>query len=225
MRRGPRGPCARPRRPRGASRPNPIRARPPGCGRAHVARDRRSSTTLSMPARCRSCASRSPDGPPPMMQTCVRTRSSRIDDARGLVGAVNQSAAPAWTAAAALGSHRRRQGGRAMSPYPCHRPGHDLEPGDPVRRGLRIVAVAQEEFPQHYPASGWVEHDCPTSGRPTAGTCRAVIERAHVAASRHRRHRHHQPARDDADLGPQDRAPVHNAIVWQDRRTADLCQR
>ena len=33
------------------------------------------------------------------------------------------------------------------------------------------------------------------------------------------RRRHHQPARDDRGLGPADRRPVHNAIVWQDTRT------
>ena len=42
---------------------------------------------------------------------------------------------------------------------------------------LRIAAVAQEEFEQHYPASGWVEHDPGDLWTTTAATCRGVIEK------------------------------------------------
>jgi len=85
------------------------------------------------------------------------------------------------------------------------------------------VAVAQEEFAQHYPASGWVEHDPAEIWSTTADTCRLAIENAGV------------PVEDIAAIGITnqrettlvwDRAtgqPIHNAIVWQDRRTADLC--
>ncbi len=88
---------------------------------------------------------------------------------------------------------------------------------------LQIVAAAQEEFPQHYPASGWVEHDPSDLWSTTAGTARAAIEKAGLAAG------------DVAAIGITnqrettvvwDRAtgkPIHHAIVWQDRRTADLC--
>ncbi|HSF64101.1 MAG TPA: glycerol kinase GlpK [Paracoccaceae bacterium] len=88
---------------------------------------------------------------------------------------------------------------------------------------LRVVAVAQEEFPQHYPASGWVEHDPSDLWSTVAGTARAVIEKAGLTAA------------DIAAIGITnqrettllwDRAsgqPLHNAIVWQDRRTADRC--
>jgi glycerol kinase len=88
---------------------------------------------------------------------------------------------------------------------------------------LQVVATAQEEFRQHYPASGWVEHDPEDLWSTVAGTCRGVLERAHV------------DARDIAGIGITnqrettlvwDRAtgkPVHNAIVWQDRRTAAYC--
>lgn len=88
---------------------------------------------------------------------------------------------------------------------------------------LEIRAVAQEEFPQHYPASGWVEHDPADLWSTVAGTCREVIERAGI------------DAKDIAAIGITnqrettlvwDKAtgqPVHNAIVWQDRRTAAYC--
>ncbi len=90
---------------------------------------------------------------------------------------------------------------------------------------LRVVASAQEEFPQHYPASGWVEHDPADLWSTVAGTARGAIERAGIGADR------------IAAIGITnqrettliwDRAtgePIHRAIVWQDRRTADTCAR
>ncbi|MCB1356354.1 MAG: glycerol kinase GlpK [Maritimibacter sp.] len=87
------------------------------------------------------------------------------------------------------------------------------------------VATAQEEFTQHFPRSGWVEHDPMEIWRTVADTCRAVIDEAGMAAD------------DIAAIGITnqrettlvwDRAtgePVHNAIVWQDRRTSDTCNR
>ncbi|MEX5727769.1 glycerol kinase [Rhodovulum iodosum] len=90
-------------------------------------------------------------------------------------------------------------------------------------RTMKIAAVAQEEFTQHYPASGWVEHDAADLWSTTAGTCREAIERAGIA-----------PA-DIAAVGITNQRettvvwdrktgqPIHNAIVWQDRRTSNLC--
>jgi len=90
---------------------------------------------------------------------------------------------------------------------------------------LRVVASAQEEFRQHFPASGWVEHDPSDLWATAAATARAAVERAGVGANR------------IAAIGITnqretvllwDRATgraLHNAIVWQDRRTADLCER
>ncbi|GAA0309443.1 glycerol kinase GlpK [Rhodovulum strictum] len=90
--------------------------------------------------------------------------------------------------------------------------------------GLNVVAIAQEEFPQHYPASGWVEHDPSDLWSSTAATARAAIEKAGARAG------------DIAAIGITnqrettlvwDRAtgkPIHRAIVWQDRRTAATCK-
>ncbi|MCV2868659.1 glycerol kinase GlpK [Defluviimonas sp. WL0002] len=89
---------------------------------------------------------------------------------------------------------------------------------------MRIVATAQEEFKQHFPDSGWVEHDPSDLWSTTAGTCRAAIERAGL-----------RPA-DIAAIGITNQRettivwdartgqPVHNAIVWQDRRTSEFCK-
>ena len=89
---------------------------------------------------------------------------------------------------------------------------------------LRVVASAQEEFPQHYPRPGWVEHDPSDLWSSVAATARAVMEKAGVRAE------------SIAAIGITnqrettliwDRAtgqPIHPAIVWQDRRTADTCE-
>ncbi|MGF1620201.1 MAG: glycerol kinase GlpK [Rhodomicrobiaceae bacterium] len=88
---------------------------------------------------------------------------------------------------------------------------------------MRIAAVAQEEFPQHYPRSGWVEHDAEDLWRTTVSTCKAVLAQKQATAA------------DIAAIGITnqrettlvwDRATgqaIHNAIVWQDRRTAEFC--
>ncbi|MCK0102114.1 glycerol kinase GlpK [Pseudohalocynthiibacter sp. F2068] len=88
---------------------------------------------------------------------------------------------------------------------------------------MKIVSVAQKEFPQYYPASGWVEHDPSDIWNTTIETCRDAIERAKISAS------------DIAAIGITNQRettlvwdrttgqPIHNAIVWQDRRTADMC--
>src|SRR5882672_9174911 len=88
---------------------------------------------------------------------------------------------------------------------------------------LAPVAVAQQEFAQHFPRDGWVEHDPEEIWTSVVATVRAAIAKAGVAAA------------DVAAIGITnqrettliwDRAtgkPIHNAIVWQDRRTADMC--
>jgi glycerol kinase len=93
------------------------------------------------------------------------------------------------------------------------------------RPDMTIEAVAQEEFAQHFPASGWVEHEAEDLVATTLSTCRAVMAKAGVDAA------------DIAGIGITnqretvvvwDRASgrsIHRAIVWQDRRTAELCTR
>ncbi|WP_146584624.1 glycerol kinase GlpK [Puniceibacterium confluentis] len=88
---------------------------------------------------------------------------------------------------------------------------------------MKVTAVAQEEFEQHYPASGWVEHDVSDLWSTVAGTCRQVMERADISAG------------DIAGIGITNQREttvvwdrdtgqaIHRAIVWQDRRTADTC--
>ena len=88
-----------------------------------------------------------------------------------------------------------------------------------------IVSVAQREFRQIFPKPGWVEHDPRDIWSTQAGVAAEAVHKANVAAT------------DVAAIGITnqrettvvwDRAsgePVCNAIVWQDRRTAAICDR
>ena len=91
-------------------------------------------------------------------------------------------------------------------------------------KSMKITATAQEEFPQHFPKSGWVEHDPSDLWSTTAGTCREVIERAGITAADITAigitNQRETTVVWDRETGK----PIHNAIVWQDRRTADLCR-
>ena len=85
------------------------------------------------------------------------------------------------------------------------------------------IGTAQTEYRQYYPHPGWVEQDPEDIWRDTVATVRELITKAGLAAA------------DVAAIGITnqrettivwDRAtgePIHRAIVWQDRRTADMC--
>ncbi|BEV71538.1 MULTISPECIES: glycerol kinase GlpK [unclassified Paludibacterium] len=86
-----------------------------------------------------------------------------------------------------------------------------------------IVSVAQKEFTQHYPQPGWVEHDPLEIWGGQAGVAAealayAGLESANVAAIGITNQRETTVVW-DRETGQ----PVYNAIVWQDRRTADFC--
>jgi len=88
-----------------------------------------------------------------------------------------------------------------------------------------IVAVAQKEFRQIFPKPGWVEHDPRDIWSSQAGVAAEVLTKANVRAG------------DVAAIGITNQRettivwdrktgePIHNAIVWQDRRTASICDR
>ncbi|MBN8606739.1 MAG: glycerol kinase GlpK [Caulobacterales bacterium] len=85
-------------------------------------------------------------------------------------------------------------------------------------------ATAQIELRQHYPQPGWVEHDAEEIWAATLKVCEDVIAAigaaANIAAIGITNQRETTIVWDR-----QTGAPVHKAIVWQDRRTADLCTR
>lgn len=89
--------------------------------------------------------------------------------------------------------------------------------------GFKQIGVGQEEFTQHFPQSGWVEHDPEEIWDTTLNTVKLALEKASLEA------------KDVAAIGitnqrettivwdRQTGVPIYNAIVWQDRRTADAC--
>jgi glycerol kinase len=87
----------------------------------------------------------------------------------------------------------------------------------------RGVAVAQRELEQHYPSSGWVEHDPEQIWRDTLAVARQALDAVvagRVAAIGITNQRETVVVWDRATG-----EPIHHAIVWQDRRTADVCAR
>ena len=88
-----------------------------------------------------------------------------------------------------------------------------------------IIGMGQEEFTQHFPQSGWVEHEPEDIWQSVLSACREAMEKAAL------------PVGDIAAIGITnqretvlvwDRAtgePIARAIVWQDRRTAEFCEK
>ena len=88
-----------------------------------------------------------------------------------------------------------------------------------------IVATAQKEFGQIFPKPGWVEHDAQEIWATQAGVASEVLHKAHATAV------------DVAAIGITNQRettvvwdrktgkPICNAIVWQDRRTASICDK
>jgi glycerol kinase len=91
------------------------------------------------------------------------------------------------------------------------------------RADISIAASAQQEFPQHFPASGWVEHEPEDIWTSTLAVCREGMTKAGRYREGYCRHRHHQSARDVVVWDRVTGQAVHRAIVWQDRRTAEIC--
>lgn len=89
----------------------------------------------------------------------------------------------------------------------------------------QIVSSAQKEFTQYYPQPGWVEHDPAEIWASQAGVAIEALTRARIDSSA------------IAGIGITNQRetvviwdrltgkPIYNAIVWQDRRTADFCDR
>ncbi|MCB1206242.1 MAG: glycerol kinase GlpK [Verrucomicrobiae bacterium] len=87
------------------------------------------------------------------------------------------------------------------------------------------VAVAQKEFPQIFPQPGWVEHDASTIWSTQFGVAAEVMSKARLKPSDIDAigitNQRETTVVWDRETGH----PIHNAIVWQDRRTASACDR
>ncbi|MBT4889368.1 MAG: glycerol kinase GlpK [Rhodospirillales bacterium] len=90
--------------------------------------------------------------------------------------------------------------------------------------GYSVASIRQMEFTQHFPNSGWVEHDPEEIWQTTIASCKAAMAEANATPD------------DIASIGITNQRettviwnretgkPIHNAIVWQDRRTSDTCK-
>ncbi len=86
-----------------------------------------------------------------------------------------------------------------------------------------IVAMSQQEITQHYPRPGWVEHDPEEIWTTTVATLRDVLERLKGENRRAAAIGITNQRETTVIWERKSGKPVHNAIVWQDRRTADIC--
>lgn len=94
-----------------------------------------------------------------------------------------------------------------------------------IDRDLKILAKKNNEFPQHYPEQGWVEHDPEEIWQCTVKTIQEALQMGSIDPSR------------IAGIGITNQREttviwnrttgqaIHKAIVWQDRRTAPLCEK
>lgn len=88
---------------------------------------------------------------------------------------------------------------------------------------IRILAKVNREFRQYYPKPGWVEHDAEEIWQSTVKTISQVIKKAKIKSSQIAAigvtNQRETTILWDKNTGK----PIHRAIVWQDRRTADFC--
>lgn len=94
-----------------------------------------------------------------------------------------------------------------------------------IDQAFNVIGKAQVEFPQHYPASGWVEHDCEDIWKSVVETAKGAVASSGV------------DIQDCVSIGITNQRetvvvwerttgrPIYHAIVWQDRRTAAMTQK
>ncbi len=92
-----------------------------------------------------------------------------------------------------------------------------------VDRQLKVLAKANREFPQHFPRAGWVEHDPDELWSSVLEALQEVlaapeVDPSRIAAIGITNQRETSLVWDRATA-----RPIHNALVWQDRRTAPAC--
>lgn len=92
-------------------------------------------------------------------------------------------------------------------------------------KNMKIVDMAQKEFEQHFPQSGWVEHNPEDLYESVVETCKEIIKKQKIKVE------------DIVSIGITNQREttivwdkvtgkaIYNAIVWQDRRTSDLCNK
>jgi len=90
-------------------------------------------------------------------------------------------------------------------------------------RSGRIVAMAQQEFAQHFPQPGWVEHDAQEIWQSQLATAQAALRQVGLKASEIAAVGITNQRETTVLWDRQTGQPLHHAIVWQDRRTEPFC--
>lgn len=89
---------------------------------------------------------------------------------------------------------------------------------------VQVVGSCNVEFPNHYPQPGWVEHDPEEIWASIGQAVRGVLSQTGVDASRIAAIGITNQRETSLFWDKQSGEPIHRALVWQDRRTADYCQ-
>jgi glycerol kinase len=93
-----------------------------------------------------------------------------------------------------------------------------------VDTSLRVLARATHEFPQHFPRPGWVEHDPEELWASVMQAIADVLAKPEVSAGRIAAIGITNQRETSLVWDRKDGRPLHRALVWQDRRTADACE-
>ncbi|MCA3561443.1 MAG: glycerol kinase GlpK [Aestuariivirga sp.] len=88
---------------------------------------------------------------------------------------------------------------------------------------LKPVATGQQEFRQYYPKSGWVEHDAEEIWSSVIATCRSALRKSKVKPQAVKAIGITNQRETVVIWNRRTGKPIHKAIVWQDRRTAEDC--
>ncbi|RZU44910.1 glycerol kinase [Fluviicoccus keumensis] len=87
------------------------------------------------------------------------------------------------------------------------------------------VGTSQRELKQHFPADGWVEHDALEIAESALAVCRDVLQKTGITAQQIAAIGITNQRETTVLWDRKSGQPLHKAIVWQDRRTADTCLR
>jgi glycerol kinase len=91
-------------------------------------------------------------------------------------------------------------------------------------RDLNVRASAQQEFPQLYPQPGWVEHDPEVLWQSQRAVLFEALQRAQIPPAAVAALALANQRETAVVWNRRTGQPIHNAIVWQCRRTADACE-
>jgi glycerol kinase len=92
-------------------------------------------------------------------------------------------------------------------------------------QNLEITAISQQDLQQHYPKAGWVEHEPEDLWKSAVHTCRRVMKQANLTAGDITAVGITNQRETTLVWDRESGRPIYRAIVWQDRRTSDVCRK